>query len=391
MAIYRQKHGCAEDDGDKGHQGSRNRYRKIEPTDALEPYLLHNRSLPVYFVSQSEMAIKYAGVMLRFFSGLLFLGAAICAPALSASVSGRLYVTNSLADDITVIDLESLKVIQDIKVGAEVHGVCAPADGHLLFTTIESERNLKIIDTRTGKIQSVIPVTGRPNQCASTPDGHYVGVPIRDGNSVDIVDTRQQKVVKILPIKVPHNCYNSGSNQYLYVSSMGSNEIDRIDLNGMTYSEKIPVGGIPRPYAISRDESKLYVALSDFHGFAIGSIPQCKITERVDLPPAPPSQCPLEPHTPTHGLELSPDGTQLWVTSLADARVYVYDTRTNKLLGHVLTGLCPNWVTFSPDGRYCAVSNSGSDDCSIIDVRTRKEVARIKVGKGPKRLLALAD
>jgi YVTN family beta-propeller protein len=44
---------------------------------------------------------------------------------------------------------------------------------------------------------------------------------------------------------------------------------------------------------------------------------------------------------------------------------------------------------FSPDGRYGAVSNSGSDDSSIIDTRTRREVARVKVGKAPKRLLAV--
>jgi len=319
---------------------------------------------------------------------LLLLLAAPCGLALGGS-PGRLYVTNSLGDDITVIDLQSFKVIQDIKVGLNVHGICAPADGRRLFVTIESEHNLKIIDTATGKILSVIPVTGRPNQCASTPDGRYVGVPIRDGDSVDIVDTAQQKVVKVLPVKVPHNCYNAGSNQDLYVSSMGSNEIDRIDLSTMSYSEKIPVGGIPRPYAITADEKTLFVALTDLHGFQIASIPQCKVIGRVDLPPAPPAQCPLELRTPTHGLELSPDGAQLWVTSLGDDRVYAYDTRTKKLLGKVLTGKCPNWITFSPDGRYCCVSNSGDDDCSIIDVRTRKEVARIKVGKAPKRLLAI--
>ncbi|HEV2423431.1 MAG TPA: YncE family protein, partial [Terriglobia bacterium] len=79
----------------------------------------------------------------------------------------------------------------------------------------------------------------------------------------------------------------------------------------------------------------------------------------------------------------------LWVTSLADSGVYVYDVAAGKLSREIHVGACPNWITFSPDGRYCAVSNSGSDDCSIIDARTRREVARVKVGKGPKRLLAL--
>jgi YVTN family beta-propeller protein len=305
------------------------------------------------------------------------------------SAKMKLYVTNSLGDDITVIDLGTLRAVGDIKVGEYVHGVCAQADGRKLFTTIESEKNLKVIDTATSRIVDTIPLTGRPNQCAATPDGRFVGVPIRDSNSVDIVDITRKMVVKTLPVRVPHNCYNAGNNQDLFVSSMGDHQINRIDLKTMQYGAKIPVGGVPRPYAVSTDEQKLYVALTDFHGFAIASIPDRKVIERVELPPAPPLSCPLEPHTPTHGLELSPDGKELWVTSLADSGVYVYEVESRKLSKEISTGKCPNWITFSPDGRYCCVSNSGSDDCSIIDTKTRREVARIKVGKGPKRLLVV--
>ena len=216
-----------------------------------------------------------------------------------------------------------------------------------------------------------------------------MGVPIRNRNSVDIVDTVLKKVVKVLPVRLPHNCYNAANNDQMFVSSMGSHEIDLIDLKKMDYAEKVPTGGIPRPYAVEKDGKRMYVALTDFHGFAIADIPQRKVIARVELPPAPPSTCVLEPHTPTHGLELSPDGKELWVTSLADSGVYVYDIATRKLSNDIHTGACPNWIAFSPDGRYCAVSNSGSDDCLIIDTRTRREVARVKVGKGPKRLVSV--
>ena len=312
-----------------------------------------------------------------------------CAPPAETNGSTKLYVSNSLGDDITVIDLKTLRVTGDIKVGMQVHGVCAAANRRQLFTTIESEKNLKVIDTATNKVTATIALTGTPNQCAATPDGRFVGVPIRDGDSVDIVDMVEKRVVKVLPVKAPHNCYNAGSNENLFVSSMGSHEIDEIDLKKMEYISKIPVGGIPRPYAIAKDGKTMYVALTDLHGFVVASIPEGKVIFRVDLPPAPPSTCALEPHTPTHGLELSPDGRELWVTSLGDGGVYVYDVATRKLSQEIHTGACPNWITFSPDGRYCCVSNSGSDDCSIIDTRSRKEVARLKVGKGPKRLLAV--
>jgi YVTN family beta-propeller protein len=301
----------------------------------------------------------------------------------------KVYVTNSLADTITMIDLGTLKVTGTIKVGKRVHGICAPADGQKLFTTIEMEKTLKVIDTATNEVTATIALTGRPNQCASTPDGHYVAVPIRDVGGVDIIDITQGKIVKVLPVKEPHNAYNTGRNDVLYVSSMGDHEIDRIDLTKMEYTDKIPVGGIPRPYAVTKDEKTLYVALSDYHGFEIVNIPDKKEIARVDLPAAPPADCALEPHTETHGLALSPGEKEIWVTSLTDSGVYVYDIATKKLSKEISTGECPNWIGFSPDGKYVTVSNCASNDATIIDAKSRQVLATLKTGEGPKRLLAM--
>ena len=96
------------------------------------------------------------------------------------------------------------------------------------------------------------------------------------------------------------------------------------------------------------------------------------------------------PNTPTHGLELSPDEKELWVTSCGTDTVYVYDTRGKKIVGKVGVGQGPNWVAFSPDGKYCCVSNVLSHDVSILDCARRREVARLKVGKNPKRLVVAA-
>lgn len=302
-----------------------------------------------------------------------------------------LYVTNSESGDITVIDLDSLKVVGDIKVGAAVHGAAVQGDGRRLFTTIESNNTLRVINTATNKIEDTIKLTGRPNQCAVTPDGRYVAVPIRDGNSVDIVDVAQSKVVKTLPVKIPHNCFNAGSDRYLFVSSMGSDAIDRIDLKTLQYAGKTAVGGVPRPYVVTRDGGTMYVALSDLHGFAIVDVSGKNSVREFKMPSEnkTPHPHPFEPiNTLTHGLALTPDETELWVTSLLDDCMYVYNVAENKIVARVPTGEAPNWVTFSPDGKYCCVSNPGSNDCSIIDVKTRKEVARLKVGKVPKRLVA---
>src|SRR3977135_2801164 len=245
-------------------------------------------------------------------------------------------------------------------------------------------------DPGTPKIIGTVKLPGKPNQCAVTPDGHYVAVPIRDGDSVAIIDVRQAKIVKVLPVKEPHNTLNIGSNRYIYVTSMASHEIDVIDLEKMDYSAHIPVGGRPRPFVVSKDARTMYVAVSDLHGFNIVDIAEKKVTQRVEMPsehPAPPRPREFEtPDTPTHGLALSPDESEIWVTSLLDDCIYIYDLKAKKVTARLNTGDGPNWVVFSPDGKLACVSNTDSDDVSIFSVKERREVARVKVGKVPKRI-----
>jgi YVTN family beta-propeller protein len=301
----------------------------------------------------------------------------------------KLYVGNSRGDDISVIDMSSLKVTGEIKAGERVHGVCVQADGKRLFVTVETDQTLRIIDTGSQRTIGTVKVSGRPNQCAVTPDGKYVAVPIRDGDSVDIVDIAQQKIVKTLPIKEPHNALNTGSNRYIYVSSMGSHEIDLIDLKKMDFIAHIPAGGRPRPYTVSSDGKTMYVAVADLHGFVIVNVPEQKVMERVEIPAQHETLRKLRYETPdtlTHGLALTPDGGELWVSSLKDDAMYIYDVKAKRVTGRVSTGEGPNWIVFTPDGKYACISNADTDDVSIIDAKSRHEVTRVKVGRVPKRL-----
>ena len=325
----------------------------------------------------------------KFYLLLTILFFALLGAAETASTpSLRLYVGNSRGADVTILDIGTLKVVGDIKLGERVHGVAVQPDGKRLFATVESDNTLRIVDTQTGNMETV-KLSGRPNQVAVTSDGKYVVVPIRDGDKVDIVDVAKLQVVKSLPIKEPHNALNTGSNRYTFVSSMASHEINIIDLEKMEYSAVIPVGGRPRPFVVSTDGKTMYVALAELHGFVIVDMVGKKVVDRVEIPAKHPTPHPLQyesADTRTHGLALTPDGTELWVTSLLDDCVYIYDLGTKTIVGAVSTGGGPNWMVFTPDGKYLCVSDTDSDDVSIIDVKNRHEVTRVKVGRVPKRL-----
>ncbi len=77
------------------------------------------------------------------------------------------------------------------------------------------------------------------------------------------------------------------------------------------------------------------------------------------------------------------------MTSHGADRIYVFSIGRAKIVDKVGVGRGPNWVPFSPQGKYCCVSNVLSDDLSVINAADRREVARIKVGKQPKRLVVV--
>ena len=331
-----------------------------------------------------DMVRKF--LLLLAFCAVASLGQMTGADAATRSI---LYVGNSQGDDITIIDLATQKVISTLKVGALVHGICAQGDGRKAFVTIESDHTLKVLDTKTNTITDTIELPGRPNECAATTDGHYVVVPLlAPADSAVIIDMTQKKIVKTLPVRHPHNCFTpeGGSNTVVYCEERDAYRINRIDLAKMEYTDMVKVAGDPRPFIVTSDEKTLYTALSGLHGMAIIDIPSKTMTQ-IALPPMPWMNCRVEPpNTPVHGITLTPDGKKIWITSVSDGGIYVYDIASKKLGKRIAVGECPNWISMSHDGKYAGVSNADSDDTSIMDVKSEKEIARIKVGKAPKRL-----
>ncbi len=321
---------------------------------------------------------------------------ALCAVALTgnaqAATRSLLYVANSQGDDISIIDLATQKVIKTLKVGPIVHGVCAQADGRRAFATIESENSLKVIDTKTNTVTDTIALGGRPNECAATNDGRYVVVPLlAPANLSVVVDVAEKKIVKSFKTVHPHNCFTpeGGSNTIVYCEERDAYRIHRIDLAKMEITNEVKVAGDPRPFAITKDEKTLYTALSGLHGVAVIDIPH-ETMSQIALPPMPWMACKVEPpNTPVHGVGLTPDGKKLWITSVSDAGIYVYDIASKKLGKKITVGACPNWISFSADGKYAGVSNADTDDTSILDVKAEKEIARVKVGTAPKRVLVI--
>lgn len=305
----------------------------------------------------------------------------------------RIYVANSDDDHITIIDPSIDKVVGRIAVSPNPHGIVPSPDGSRFYVSSESKDVLDVIDRATATIIRSVPVGARPNNLAITSDGRRVYVCIRGESWVDIVDTGSLRKIKSVPVgKSPHNIYRTPDGRHMIATSMDEHKLTVINVETAEPEFEIPVGGVPRPLAIDAGPDgairRLYVQLSNLHGFAVVDYGARRIVDRVLLPDAPPGARPLIPETYSHGIGISPDHRTLWVTSLLDNSVSVFALPELRRMATIPAGRGPDWITFTPDGKRCYVSNAGSNSVSSIDTAALRETARIPVGKVPKRIIA---
>ena len=308
-----------------------------------------------------------------------------------STAARKLYVANTAGDTLSVVDLEQEKVVREIPIGKHPHGLALSPDQRRIYCSVESERAIKFLDTSTDQIVASVATTGVPNQLAATPDGDWVYVAINDKGTADIIDVRQTNVARTLDIgRRPHNCYCPPGARHMYVTSIGDHLVRQFDFaHDHALKQTVRFDGAVRPLCITRDEKWLFVALEGLHGFAWADLRSGKQIGRMEQPLPPPEKRSQFAYMNTHGLELRPGDRELWVSSFIGNGLMVYDVTgaAPRYLTTVSVGDAPNWLTFSPDGKYAYSANAGANSVTIVNCETRMALKEIKVGPVPKRLL----
>jgi YVTN family beta-propeller protein len=304
--------------------------------------------------------------------------------------------TNAAGDNIHLIDPSTNKVVGEIK-GIEVnHGVAAAPDGSRFYFTNEANHTLDVVDGRTLEVTRSIPLSGRPNNVAIGKDGRRVYAAIRaDPGAVDVIDTASLARVKTIPTRGGvHNTYVTPDGRHVIAGSIVGRNLTVIDAatEEPVWSLDFDNGVRPIAFESNSDGStrRMFVQISDFHGFRVVDFESRKEVGRIALPEVPPAKRHLDTlqGSPSHGIGVAPDGKTLWVCSKMNSHVYAYSLPALELLGGVRVGEHPDWLTFTPDSKTVYVANAGSNSVSAVDVASRREVARIAVGQVPKRNVA---
>jgi YVTN family beta-propeller protein len=213
-----------------------------------------------------------------------------------------------------------------------------------------------------------------------------------DTAGLDEIDTATETLAKHIVTGFPtHNPYVTPDGRYLLAGSQPGKNVSVIDMetDKVAWTAQLDLGVRPMTMSVNPDGSTkwIFVQLTKFDGFSVVDFATHKEINRITNPPTAPGKKPVPGGGEySHGMAVTKDQKTLLVCSRISSAVYFYSLPDLKLIGTAdLGGKGPGWLSLSPDGKKAYIANSITNNVSVIDVASMKEIALIPVGYTPKR------
>jgi YVTN family beta-propeller protein len=254
----------------------------------------------------------------------------------------------------------------------------------------------------------------------------------KSGNSLAIIDPNAAKIVARVPAgQDPHEVTASADGKLAFISNYGGSEstlhtISVVDLAGRKAIPPIDLGALRGAHGIEFAGGKVYFTAEV--NKAIGRIDPS--TSRVDWilglgqdrthmlnvsktldrivtsnvnsdsisiidktsGPNGWAETVVAVGKGPEGFDVSPDGGEVWAANSHDGTVSVIDVATKKVSAtlNVPTKFA-NRLKFTPDGKTVLVTDLGTGDLVVLNVQTREEIKRLKLGAGVAGILVVPD
>ncbi|MFD5751145.1 hypothetical protein [Streptomyces sp. NPDC127033] len=289
----------------------------------------------------------------------------------------RVYVPNTNSDTVSVIDPATYEVIETIPVGRQPQHVVPSWDLKTLWVNNNRGHTLTPIDPATGKAGEPVDVHD-PYNLYFTPDGKYAVVMASLDRELVFRDPHTMKVVKTEPVTcagVNHADF-SADGRYFIVSCEFSGELLKVDTAKMKVvgQQTLPFeGAMPQDVKISPDGGTFYIA--DMMADGMWVLDGKKFSTPKLLPTG----------KGTHGLYVSRNSREMYISNRGEGSVSVFDFKRDKLTKkwHLPGGGSPDMGGVSSDGKVLWLSGRYNAEVYAIDTTSGKELARIPVGGGP--------
>src|ERR1700694_3859589 len=255
----------------------------------------------------------------------------------------RVYVPNSTAGTVDVIDPLTFTVIDHYGVGFIPHHIAPAWDMSELYVDNEGSSKLTVLDIHTGRPTGKTISIPFPYNLYFTPDGT---------KAIDVVERLQR-----IEFRDPHNGWRllksvtipwpgadhldfSADGSYLMISTEYSGVVAKVDTVNMQLAGYVHVGGLPIDVKLSPDGSVFYVSNQGRMGVSV--VDPVAMKEIQFIPTG----------RGAHGFQISRDTNLLYVSNRLEGTISVIQFSTRRVVTKwtIPGGGSPDMLQLSPDG-----------------------------------------
>ena len=274
----------------------------------------------------------------------------------------RIYVTNEVSGDMTIIDSSTNEVISlTVALGKRPRGIHPSPDRKTIYVALsgspiggpgvdestlpppdKSADGIGVFDVAQGKIVRVIKGGSDPENFDISKDGTQLYISNEDESAVSVVDIASGNVVKSAKVgEQPEGVKASPDGKQVYVTSEETGTIAVFDPESGKILKTFKVGHRPRSIAFTPDGSKAYVNAENDGTVELVDVVKQKMLDTISL--GKPGE--IKPMA----VLLSNDGSKLYVSTGRGHQVFTIDTATNKVAGFCgRSGSVPGESHFRP-------------------------------------------
>src|SRR4051812_15735675 len=254
-----------------------------------------------------------------------------------------------------------------------VKGVCASTALKCIYIT--TTRTMTCLDLVTEKIIWEKPYPGGCDRMSISPDGKIIYVPSFEGAHWNVVDAMSgERIAKVTPNSGAHNTVYGNDGTRVYLAGLRSPWLTIAETRTHTSNACIgPFSAPIRPFTVNGSQTRVFCCVNELLGFEVGDVTTGKVLHRVEVEGFKKGN-PKRHGCPSHGVGLTPDETEIWLSDAVNRRVHVFDATVSPPKQKTSVALRdePGWVTFNIDGRLAYPSTG-----DVVDVSTKRIIATL--------------
>jgi YVTN family beta-propeller protein len=265
----------------------------------------------------------------------------------------------------------------------------APTPSPALLVLNKSQNELAIVNPTTLKVVATVPTGPVPHEVAASTDGKLAFVTNygahQDGTSLSVIDLVSQTElhrVDLGELRGPHGIVFFDGKVWFTVEGSkkiarynpATNKIDWTQDIGQDRTHMLLIAPAGRTIYTANVQSNSISILEKGADGAAWSITNVGVGKGPE------------------GMDLSPNGKELWAANSSDGTVSIIDTASKKVTQTMdAKTKHSNRLKFTLDGKLVLISDIGGGDLVVIDAATRNEVKRIHLGKSVEGVFIAPD